>query len=75
MSIIKDIQGYMEGVDITKVPPQNLAFPSKNCIVHKGTVITRKGITLYGSAGSTNLATHSEKVWKDSKSGLIPMRM
>jgi len=73
--IVKDFKGYMEGADITKIPAQNLAFPSKNCIVHKNKIFTRLGIELHGAVGSTSLPVHSEKVWKDSKSGEMPMRM
>lgn len=72
--ITKDFLGYKEGQDITKIPAQNLAFPSKNCLVHKGKVFSRLGISLFGSAGSTGNQVHSEKVWKDSKSGEMPLR-
>ena len=72
--ISKDYKGYKEGEDITKIPTRNLAYPSKNCIVHKGVVRTRLGIKLKGGVGTTNLKVHSEKVWKDSKSGEMPLR-
>ena len=72
--IIKDYKGYMEGMDITKIPSQHLAYPSKNCLINRGKVYTRKGITLLGSAGTTKKDVHSEKVWKDSKSGEMPLR-
>lgn len=73
--IIKDFQGYKEGVDITKIPQTNLAYPSKNCLTHKGKVYTRLGISLLGDAGTTDEAVHSEEVWKDSKCGYeLPMR-
>jgi hypothetical protein len=73
--IIKDFQGYKEGEDITKIPQTNLAYPSKNCLVHKGKVYTRLGISLLGAEGTTDIAVHSEEVWKDSKCGYeLPMR-
>ncbi len=71
----KDFQGYKEGMDVTKIPARNLSYPSQNCIVHNGVVRTRKGIALKGAEGTTNLKTHSGKVWKDSKSGEMPLRM
>lgn len=73
--VTKDFTGYKEGVDLTKLPPNALAYPSKNCIVHKGVVQSRLGIALKGSAGSTDKEVHSEKVWKDSKSGEMPLRV
>ncbi len=73
--ITKDFKGYKEGEDLTKIPAQNLAYPSKNCIVHKGKVFSRLGIKVHGALGSTGLKVHSEKVWKDSKSGEMPLRM
>jgi hypothetical protein len=73
--IVKDFTGYMEGRDITKIPSTSLAYPSKNCLVHKGKVFTRLGIERYGAEGTTGLPVHSEKVWKDSKSGEMPLRM
>ena len=73
--IIKDFAKYIEGTDITKIPQNSLAYPSKNCLMHKGKVYTRLGISLLGSAGSTDVAVHSEEVWKDSKCGYeLPMR-
>lgn len=72
--ITKDFLGYIEGADLTKIPARNLAYPSKNCLVHKGKVYTRLGISLLGDSGTSGSQVHSERVWKDSKSGEMPMR-
>lgn len=73
--INKEFSGYVDGIDITKVPVNKLTFPSKNFIIHKGTIRTRRGIKLHGVLGTTNLKVHSSYTWKDSKSGEMPLRM
>ncbi len=72
--VIKDFKKYIEGTDITKIPITDLAYPSKNVIIHKGKVYTRAGISLMGDAGTTNNKIHSEFVWGDSKAGEMALR-
>jgi len=76
--IVNKFKGYLDGIDITKVPKGYLAYPSKNVFVHKGTIYTRKGITLLGQQSSVDNKVHSAKVWKTAKSaiyGEIPLRV
>lgn len=73
--IIQNFKGYQEGRDITQIPANYLAYPSKNVLVHKGKVYTRLGLTVFGASGTVNNKVHSEKVWKNSKAGEeIPLR-
>lgn len=72
--IFTDFKGYVEGRDITKIPMDNLAYPSKNVIVTKGKVVTRGGIVNDGTAAEGSDPTHSEFVWKDAAGGIRPLR-
>lgn len=72
--VVKDFQGYIEGHDITKIPVQNLAYPSKNVVVSKGKITTRGGLVNDGTAATGNNKIHSEFVWKDALGGTRPMR-
>lgn len=70
------IKGYLESRDITKIPPTNLAYPSKNVFAFKGKVVTRRG--LVDDGGTTTVVQepiHSEYVWKDAKGGVRPLRV
>lgn len=74
--IIDNIKGYIEGRDITKIPLNNLAYPSKNVFVFKGKVVTRAG--LEDDGGTTTVVQEhvtSEFVWKDAKGGVRPLRV
>lgn len=73
--IAQDFKGYMESADVTKIPIQNLVYPSKNVIVSKGKITTRGGLENDGVVATTNEAIHSEFVWKDALSGSIPIRV
>ncbi len=73
--IIDTFSGYKEGVDITKMSPQDLAYPSKNVFVLKGTVYKREGIENDGTTMTVNEAVHSEFVWKDALGGERPIRV
>lgn len=73
--IVDNFQGYIEGADLTKIPLNNLAYPSKNVIVHKGKITTRGGIVNDGTAPTGNTAIHSEFVWKDALGGVRPIRV
>lgn len=73
--IVENFKGYVEGVDITKVPLENLAYPSKNVLVNKGTITTRLGLVNDGVAATVQEAVHSEFVWKDALGGIRPMRV
>jgi len=72
--LTKDFKSYIDGADITKIPAQNLSYPSKNVIIHKGKVFTRLGISYMSAPGTTNNEIHSEFVWGDSKSGEMALR-
>lgn len=72
--IIKDYKGYQEGREITSIPPQYLAYPSKNVLVHKGKVYTRLGLQVFGAEGTLDAKIHSEKVWKNAKAGELSVR-
>ena len=72
--IAKDFFGYREGQDITKIPVNNLAYPSKNVQVHKGKIVTRLGIENDGFAAIADAPITGEFVWKDALFGEIPMR-
>jgi hypothetical protein len=73
--IIDQFKGYIEGADLTKVPIQNLAYPSKNVLVSKGKIYTRGGLVNDGVVKTVNEATHSEFVWKDALGGQRPIRV
>jgi len=73
--IVDNFQGYIEGTDLTKIPVNNLAYPSKNVVVHKGKVTTRGGLVNDGTAPTENTAIHSEFVWKDAIGGVRPIRV
>jgi len=73
--IVEDFKGYMEGADITKIPPQNLAYPSKNVVVNKGKITTRGGLVNDGTLATVAEAVHSEFVWKDALGGVRPIRV
>ena len=72
--IVKDFKGYRESADITKIPVENLALPSKNVFVNKGTVTTRGGLVNDGTADTGGTKVHSEHVWKDALGGERPIR-
>lgn len=73
--IVENFKGYLEGVDITKIPLENLAYPSKNVLVNKGTITTRLGLVNDGVAATVQEAVHSEFVWKDALGGQRPIRV
>ncbi|MBW8034701.1 MAG: hypothetical protein FVQ79_03355 [Planctomycetes bacterium] len=73
--IIKEFSGYREGADLTKIPAQNLAFPSKDVLVNKGKIYTREGLVNDGVVATVQEAIHSEFVWKDAAGGQRPIRV
>lgn len=66
--LIEKFIGYREGAPIETIPPQYLTYPSKDCLIYKGVVQTRAGLTNDGTAAADGPII-GEKVWKDSKSG------
>lgn len=70
----KDYIGYQEGMDISKISPNFLAYPAKNVLVHKGVAYTRPGIKNDGVAPTGNHRINGEFVWKDALSGELPLR-
>jgi len=73
--IIDQFKGYIEGEDLTKIPMNNLAYPSKNVLVSKGKVYTRGGLVNDGVVKTVDEAIHSEFVWRDSLGGVRPIRV
>ena len=73
--IVRDFNGYRESADISKIPIENLAFPSKNVFVNKGKITTRGGLENDGVVATVSEATHSEFVWKDALGGQRPIRV
>ncbi|OGG65113.1 hypothetical protein A2Z56_02380 [Candidatus Kaiserbacteria bacterium RIFCSPHIGHO2_12_45_16] len=73
--IIQNFKGYREGQDILTIPPNYLAYPSKNCLTYKGKIITRLGIKNDGTAHTENTKVHSEFVWKKAPGGAKALRV
>lgn len=74
--IINNFKGYIEGRDITKIPLNYLAYPSKNVFAYKGKVVTRGGLEDDGATTTVvQEPVHSEFVWKDAKGGQRPLRV
>lgn len=72
--IAKDFKGYIEGRDITKIPVNNLVYPSKNVFVNKDKIVTRGGLVNDGTPSTGTDKVHSEFVWKDALGGNRPLR-
>lgn len=60
---------YVDSVDVTKVQSSDITFPSKNCIIYKGKIYMRDGITNDGTLPTENQGIIGEKTWKDQKGG------
>jgi hypothetical protein len=73
--ISKDYKGYIEGLDLSKIPLNYLAYPSKNAIIHKGTAYSRPGIKNDGVAPTTSKKVIGEHVWKDALGGEKALRV
>lgn len=73
--ITKDFKGYVEGLDVTKVPLDRFVYPSKNILCLKGKAYVRPGLLNDGFAASGSTKIMSEYVWKDSKSGEQALRV
>lgn len=72
---IEGIKGYIEGMDITQIPLNYLAYPSKNVIVYKGTAFSRPGIKNDGTEKTTDdQNVIGEFVWKDALGGERALR-
>ncbi len=67
--------GYREGEDITQIPAGYLAYPSKNVLCYKGTVVSRGGIENDGTASTENTGIHSEYVWRSAPGGAKALRV
>ena len=65
----------MEGADLTQIPSDYLAYPSKNVLIYKGKVITRGGIENDGNVNTENTKIHSEYVWKSAPGGAKALRV
>lgn len=77
MATIRQLTKYVDGQDSTMVGLNELTFPSKNFLIYKGKAVKRGGISLLGDKPSSgdNNPILSEYVWKDSKSGVMPLRV
>lgn len=73
--IFKDYKGYLDGLDITNVPPNYLAYPSKNVLCYKGKIISRGGTANDGNASTENTKIHSEFVWRSAPGGAKALRV
>jgi hypothetical protein len=72
---VEGYKGYREGQDILQIPVDYLTYPSKNCLVYKGKVVSRLGIKNDGNAPTENTPIHSEYVWKKAKGGAKSLRV
>lgn len=68
---VKDFKRYLDSRDLTKVPVDCLAYPSKNCIIYKGVVHRRLGIANDGNDPTEDSPVIGEYVWKDQVGGGI----
>jgi len=73
--IVGNYKGYLEGMDILQIPADFLTYPSKNCLVYKGKVLSRSGTKNDGVASTENTRIHSEYVWKKAPGGAKPLRV
>lgn len=73
--MLTNYKGYLEGADITQIPPNYLAYPSKNVLCYKNKVITRGGLENDGNASTENTKIHSEYVWKAAPGGAKALRV
>lgn len=73
--IFKDYIGYIEGMDLSKIPLNYLAYPSKNLIIRKHIAYTRPGITNDGNAPTAETKVIGERTWKDALGGEKPLRV
>lgn len=71
--IVREFKGYQEGRDITKIPPDYFAYPTRNVLVYKGKAYKRPGVVALGDVG-TGTKIHGEYVWKDAQPGEIAVR-
>lgn len=72
--VIKDFKGYLEGTDITKIPPDYFAYPSKNVMIYKKKAYKRAGIEDFGERGSDATKVHGAYTWKDAQVGELGVR-
>ena len=73
--ILNNYKGYIEGNDITQIPVNYLAYPSKNVLCYKGKVITRGGLENDGNASTEDTPIHSEYVWRSAPGGAKALRV
>lgn len=72
--IVKDFKGYIEGLDISKIPLDRLAYPSKNVLCIKGKAYVRPGLKNDGFAAFGTTKISAEYVFKDAKGGSHALR-
>jgi hypothetical protein len=68
-------KGYLNSVDITKIPDGYLTTPSKNVITRNGTIYTRLGLALFGAQGTTNIFGTESYTWEDAIGGERALRV
>lgn len=73
--ILQQYKGYIDGQDLVSIPPNYLAYPSKNVLCYKGKVITRGGTVNDGTAQTENTKIHSEYVWRAAPGGAKALRV
>lgn len=72
---ITSFSGYRESADLSMIPNDALAYPSRNVLLTKGKVITRGGLENDGVTSTVDEGIHSEFVWKDAPGGQRPLRV
>lgn len=71
---IEDFKGYLEGRDITRIPPEYFAYPTKNVMIYKGKAYKRGGTEYFGAAETGTNKIHGEFTWKDAQAGEMGIR-
>ena len=72
--LINYFKGYLEGIDITKIPRDYLAFPSVNVLIYKGVAYKRPGTEALGEVSQENNPVIGEYTWKDAQPGAVSVR-
>ena len=72
--IVSKWKGYQEGLDITDIPADYFAYPSKNVMIYKGKAYKRAGTEYFGAEDDADNKIHGEYTWKDAQIGEIAVR-
>lgn len=72
--VISKWKGYLEGLDITDIPPDYFAYPTKNVMIYKGKAYKRAGVEAFGAEDDADNKIHGEYTWKDAQVGELAVR-